>query len=591
MKKVIFLITFIISTFSLFAQNLSLSAKPEDILQAMRDEINRSISELKLESLERPYFIEYTITVSDNFNVSAVLGNLTSKSNSRYAVLDVTVRVGNYQQDNSNFMDIGKFFGGGDIEERFSTRNIPLELNYNVLRKELWLATDAAYKNAAETYSKKLASLKNIILKDTIPDFAKAKAFKGVDTTLVAKFDFDKIANYVVSSSEIFKKYPQIFSSNVSFEYIPKRMYYANSEGTEYIKDEFFTGFEAVAYLQADKGTPVVEHYNAYSRYPNDLPTLDSLKKGVESIAKNIIQLSQAPTLEESYNGPVFVEGQAACELFAQVFVPNLIAQREQVSEGRFSLGGNDKTSLFQKKIGGRVLPEFLSVKDDPTLTTYQGSPVLGYYKIDDEGVPAQTVTLVDKGYLKTLLNNRTPIKRVLESNGHNRGGTIMISNLLVTSEPSKALAQKDLKKKFIDLVKQRELPYGIIIRKTSDKNILFTSLSKITFGNTIFFSQQNAIPVLQAYKVYPDGKEEILNNIVINSLSAQSFKDIVNVGNKANVLNYLASRVVQSMDFGTSMYIGSSIIAPDLLFEDMEINSNDKDTPKLPYISSPVVN
>jgi hypothetical protein len=285
------------------------------------------------------------------------------------------------------------------------------------------------------------------------------------------------------------------------------------------------------------------------------------------------------------------VEGQAACELFAQVFVPNLIAQREQVSEGRFSLGGNDKTSLFQKKIGGRVLPEFLSVKDDPTLTTYQGSPVLGYCKIDDEGVPAQTVTLVDKGYLKTLLNNRTPIKRVLESNGHNRGGTIMISNLLVTSEPSKALAQKDLKKKFIDLVKQRELPYGIIIRKTSDKNILFTSLSKITFGNTIFFSQQNAIPVLQAYKVYPDGKEEILNNIVINSLSAQSFKDIVNVGNKANVLNYLASRVVQSMDFGTSMYIGSSIIAPDLLFEDMEINSNDKDTPKLPYISSPVVN
>ena len=591
MKKIIFVITFIISTFSLFAQNLSLSAKPEDILKAMRDEINRSISELKLESLERPYFIEYSITVSDNFNASSVLGNLTSKSNNRYAILDVTVRVGSYKQDNSNFMDIGRFFGGGDVEESFSTRSIPLELNYNVLRKELWLATDAAYKNAAETYSKKLASLKNIIQKDSIPDFAKVKPFKGVDTAIVEKFDFNNITNSVIATSATFQNYPQVYSSNVSFEYNPKRMYYVNSEGTEYIKDEFYTGFEAVAYLQADGGTPIIEHYNAYARFPKDLPTLDSLKKGVESIAKNIVQLSNAQTIDESYNGPVLLEGQAACEAFAQVFVPNLIAQREQISEARFSLGGNDKTNLFQKKIGGRVLPEFLSVKDDPTLTTYQGTPVLGYCKIDDEGVPAQTVNLVEKGYLKTLLSNRTPIKRVEESNGHNRGGTIMISNLLVTSDQSKALQPKDLKKKFLDLVKQRDLPFGIIIRKVADKNILFTSLSKITFGNTVFFSQQNAIPLLQAYKVYPDGKEELMKNIMMNSLSAQSFKDIVNVGNKANVLNYLAPRVVQSMDFGSSMYIGSSVIVPDLLFEDLEINSNDKDIPKLPILSPPVVN
>lgn len=592
MKKVLFLIAFIVSSLSLSAQNLSISASPDEILRAMRDELNRSISELKLESLERPYFIEYTLTVSDEFHTSANLGNLTEKSNQKRAILDVKVRVGSYELDNSNFMDISSmFFGGGDIAERFSARFVPIDLNYKVLRREIWLATDAAYKNAAEVYSKKLASLKNIIQKDTIPDFSKVKPFKGVDTLKIEKFDFDKMANQIIEISAIFRDYPTIFTSNVSFEYIPKRVYYINSEGTEYIKDEFFAGVESVAYLQADKGTPVVEHYNAYARFPKDLPNLDSLKRGVIGTAKNIVQLANAPTLEESYNGPVLVEGQAACEVFAQVFVPNLIAQREKVSEGRFSFGGSDKTSLFQKKIGGRVLPEFLSIKDDPTIDKYQGAPLLGYYKIDDEGVPAQTVNLVENGYLKTLLNNRTPIKRVRESNGHQRGNTIMISNLFLTSDQTKALSPNELKKKFLDLVKQRELPFGIIVRKVIDKNILTTSLTRITFGNSSFFIKQNAIPILQAYKVYPDGREELIKNIEINSLTVQSFKDIVNVSNKPYIMNYLAPIVVQSFDFGGSMYVGSSIIAPDLLFEDLEINSNDKDTPKLPYLSSPVVN
>lgn len=156
MKKVIVLLTIIFSSLGLSAQDLSLSASPNDILRAMRDEINRSMSQLKLESLERPYFVEYTITITDNFNASAKLGNLISRSNNKEVSLDVGIRVGNYALDNSNFMDIGSmFFGSRDMGERYSSRRIPLDLNYDVLRKELWLATDGAYKNATETYSKK----------------------------------------------------------------------------------------------------------------------------------------------------------------------------------------------------------------------------------------------------------------------------------------------------------------------------------------------------------------------------------------------------------------------------------------------------
>lgn len=586
MKKLV--LTIIIITTAIISSN---AQYPDSkiVMNAMKDELNRSMKELKLENLQKPYYIEYQLKVVEEHNASAFLGNLINSNSGYNYILNVSVRVGDYQFDNSNFLDIGfSFFGSTDDEERFTNRRIPEEISYDILRQQLWLATDAAYKQSSEIYSKKVASIKNITRKDTIPDFSIVQSSKSYDTISSADFNFDKYIELVNALSNQFSGLPQIYTSRVNFEYLPSRIYYMNSEGMEYIKDEHFSGIEAICFTQNDKGIPIAQHYSVYSRLPKNLPSQDSLKKAINEIAVKLIAKTTQSSLDDNYNGPVIVEGQAAGEIISRIFAPNLIAQREKLSEGMIaSFGG--RFNAFQKKIGGRVLPEFISVFDNPKDTKYKTTELVGYYTIDDQGLDPKNVTLVENGFLKTLLNDRTPIKRVMESNGHRRGGVPMFSNLYFFIDPMKALSNADLKKKLLELVKQRELPFGIIIRKAMNQNIFSTALMSRTYGAISFLIDQNSIPIVEAYKIFPDGREELLKNVQINSLSPQSFKDILNGSKDMYVHNLLVQNPGGGFGSEGSAWIQSSIITPSFLFEDLEITSIDKDIPKPPFLSNPI--
>lgn len=580
--------TLLFFTLLLIVNSLSAELNTEEVFKAMRDEMKRSMNELKLDNLEKPFYIEYTIRSSKIFKSAATLGQLLQNEVDDDISLNVKVKIGDYEFNNSNFFDVGfSFFGSTDDEENYTRRSLPQELNYDILRRELWLSTDAAYKQSSEVYSKKIAALKNIIRKDTIPDFSKVDPKKSADTFLIPEYDLEKYGELVKKLSNIFLGLNKIYVSRVSTEFIPVRTYYLNSEGMEYVKDECETGLEVIAFTQTEKGIPLADHYSAYSRNPNSLPKEDSLIKAVTNLANKLSFEVKTNTLEESYNGPVLVESQAAGELFAQVFAPNLVAQRQPLSEG-FSIGMNNKTMAFQKKIGGRVLPEFLSLFDSPLDGKIKGTELLGYYLLDDDGLKPEKLTVVENGYLKTLLTDRTPVKRIYKSNARKRGGSTMYSNLFVFADPMKSLSDAELKTKLIGLVKQRELPFGIIIRKIMNQNIFSTAVMSESFGQAMYFNSQTSIPILEAYKIYPNGREELIRSVEINSLSPQSFKDIIFAGKSTYVHNLLAPSVISAFMSGGSNYLGSSIITPNLLFEDMEINPIDKDTPKPPYISKP---
>ena len=79
-------------------------------------------------------------------------------------------------------------------------------------------------------------------------------------------------------------------------------------------------------------------------------------------------------------------------------------------------------SSPFLSRIGLRVMSESFSVSDTPSLQQFAGRPVPGAYEVDDEGVPAQDVPLVENGRLVMLLTNRTPNRNLPQSNGHARG-------------------------------------------------------------------------------------------------------------------------------------------------------------------------
>lgn len=586
MKRIILAI--ILFTTSL----LNLNANYPDskvVMKAMRDEMERSMKDLNLQNLPKPYYIEYQLKVVGEFNTAAYLGNTISSRSGFNNILNVSVRVGDYQLDNSNFLDIGfSFFGSTDDEERFTNRIIPEELTYDLLRRQLWLSSDAAYKQSSEVYSKKIASLKNIIRKDTMPDFTIIQPRKSYDTTDIKDFNFDYYITLIKNLSSQFNGLPQIYTSKVNFEYLPTRIYYLNSEGVEYIKDEHFCGIEAICFTQNNIGIPIAQYFNAYSRNPKNLPSPDSLRRAINEISAKLISAIKQSSLEESYNGPVIVEGEASGEIISRVFAPNLIAQREKLSEGMFS-GFGSRFGTFQKKIGGRVLPEFVSVFDNPKDMKYKTTELVGYYTIDDQGVDAKKVTLVENGYLKTLLNDRTPIKRVTESNGHRRGGVPMFSNLYFFFDPMKTLSNKDLKSKLLDLVKQRELPYGIIVRKALNQNIFSTGLMSLTYGIMSYLIDQNSIPIIEAYKIFPDGREELIQNVQINSLTPQSFKDIINGSKDMYAFNLLQQNPSGGFGSEGSAWIPASIISPSLLFEDLEITPIDKDIPKPPFLTTPM--
>ncbi len=585
-----FFTIFITLLFFVFSSNNNLYSQDNDIIKAMQDELQRSLNELKLENLQRPYYIEYTLKIKQSFEIRGFLGSITEKTSPKIANVTVGLRVGDYKFDNTNFFDFGlSFFGSGDEEESFRNRRIPIELDYKTIRRELWLATDAAYKQVSETFAKKQSVLKSRLINDTTHDFIRLEPEKINDIRKIPDFDTKKFENYVKIISNIFKQYPEFTSSTALVEYIPETTYYINSEGRQFIKTEFYTGVELAATTQADDGMPLSSFYTCIVKAPDDIPSLDSLEKASKLVAENLSQLRKQKILEESYSGPIIFEGQAAVEIFAQVFAPNLVTQREPLTEsGKQS---SERYMAFQSKIGGRVLPEFLSLKATPTRDKAFGVPLVGNYKIDDDGVLAQDVELVKDGFLKNLLSSRVPTKRVRNTNGHQRGGAAMISILEIESDEKHSLSKAELKNKLIQLCKDRELPYGLIVRKIYNQNIQLTTLFQLNPGDFSFSfgGGQAKQPLIEVYKVFPDGKEELVRGCEAKGFTHQTFKDILNVSKEKYVLNYLAPAITSPFMSGGSQYLPATVIVPDLLFEDGEIAPVEEDFPKPPILKNPL--
>ena len=518
-----------------------------------------------------------------------MLGTVEDIDSGLTASLTVRVRVGGAKFDNTNFFDVSLgFFGSSDDEEGFKNRRIPFELTVDGLRRELWLATDACFKQAVEVYAKKEATLKNRTRTDTTWDFSLMPGETILETNIhrVAA-DVPSMIWLTERLSSIFRSYPSIQNSRVGMEIVPKETYYLNTEGRKLHKYECFTGVEIVATTQASDGMPLAQTYATYGILPTDLPSADSLERVVRLAAARLDKQTTAPTIE-AYSGPVVFEGQAAAGVLGQFFAPNLVAQRQPLSEGGFST--NDRNLAFQNKIGARVLPEFMSVQAVPSRERDNGRIVAGHYAVDDEGMRALDVSLVEKGYLRALLSSRVPTKRVKASNGHQRGGGAMLSVLDVTcADAKRKLSSADLKKRLLKLVKDRELPYGIIVRSTMDQNLLFTGVYR-QLGSDLPISQgEGKIGLLEAYRVYPDGREELIRGVEGAGISPASFKDILAVSKTTTVHNFLAPSVVPSFITGGSAYVIATIITPDLLFEDLEVRPLDGDMPKPPVMINPI--
>ncbi|MDA2939086.1 metallopeptidase TldD-related protein [Acidobacteria bacterium AH-259-A15] len=562
-----------------------LYAQEDVVMRAMQDELARSIEKLQLEELEKPYFISYRVRDTKSAGASGTLGSLLSSEERKARQLVVEVRVGEYTLDNTNFLSLS--MGRSGLARMFGGRiSLPVEDDYKEIRRHIWLATDAAYKMALEDLSKKRAALQNKTRTDEVPDFSKEQPTEIIDRRQSAGIDLAAAEELVRDISVLFKEMPHIFTSKVEFEVTNFHTRYVNSEGTSFERNRSYTSFTVRAGTQAEDGMPLEDFIALFGRSRHDLPEKQELVNRVREMGRRLATLRKAP-LVDLYNGPALFEGQAAAELFAQGFAPRLLAIRRPITDDpRYQRFAEQAQNPFQDRLGARVLPRFLHVIDDPTLTEYEDHALVGGYGIDDDGVAAGETRVVQRGILKTLLSTRSPVPGVMQSTGNRRGSGPFPSNLIVRS--TRKLNGEELKQELLTLMHDLEKEYGIIVRRIGNR-----SFQALQDGSRRFFmpsgSETTQIQGMNlAFKVYPDGREELIRNLQLSNFSVRAFKDIVATSDTYTVHSVPFSPPFRLPTAPATVAIVSFVV-PSLLFEEVTLKKPTGEIQTLPILDSPL--
>ena len=565
-------------------------------MRAMEDELARSMDKLRLEGLDKLYFLAYQVDDAVTTETDATFGGLTQSDQYRTRTLRVEVRVGSPQLDNTNFLTAPSDPTGLGASRR---SQLPLEDNYLEIRRKIWLATDAAFKDALETISRKRAALQNKTLTESLPDFAAQAPAKIFEAPPGPPPDLGRLSDLARGLSALFRSMPQVASSSVRLRCRSVYARYANSEGSRFMRATPRAEFIASARGYAPDGYPLGDFTARFATGLDGLPSREQMADSIRALGGRMADL-QKGSLLATYNGPVLFEGEAAAELLAQAFLPSLAAARAPVTDNPQMEMFLEKTgNPFEDKIGARVLPAFLDLADDPTAGSYGSEPLLGVYKVDNDGVPAARTVLVEHGILKALVSTRDPAHAALKSTGNRRGASAAPSNVILSTD--EGLKDKDLRRKLLALAKDRGLDYGIVIRRLGDPLLLsgdenpMASMMRAMGGGG--GDQISVEPAIAAYKLYNDGHEELLRNVEVGDLSAGSFKDIAAVSRSCSAvtvpfqqtgLSAMLGRMAALMGDGGSATPLVSIVTPDLLFEELTLSKPEGEIVRPPVAGHP---
>src|SRR5580765_1306482 len=434
-------------------------AQDSPLLSAMQDEMRRSMAELRMNGEPAPYYIEYEIDDLASMRAVARLGATVDDLADHSRTLQVGVRVGEYGFDSSRFITQDR---GAGVVPSLSDLTVPLDDNYDAIRRQIWLATDAAYKRAVSVFAKKKAAFQNRAATDALADFSKEKPVETLQPVQAPTPTRGQWVDRVKQLSAVFSSASGLDTSEVLLSETHGTMYYLNSEGFKSITPVGSAYLRVSADAQAADGATVRDLFTVVESQLDELPPMAELLTRARDLAGRA-KTRRTAAVGEEFTGPILVEGQAGAELLRQTLAPLLLARRAPDAENARFTQGQGQGTPFLTRIGLRVLSDSFAVSDTPSLKQHEGRAVAGTYVVDDEGVLAKDVTLVEKGRLVTLLTSRTPQKNLLQSNGHGRGGNVQPGVLQVRS--TQAIPASQLKQKYLELRKVQEKPFGYIIR------------------------------------------------------------------------------------------------------------------------------
>jgi len=545
--------------------NQNPSAGTPALLDAMTTELHRAFTSLgkqapgKQDSEKQlpPYFLSYTVSDASYVAIRAQFGALVDSSASRMRVADVQVRLGDPKLDNTH---------GTHRSSAVNSLQLPLTDDREALGRSLWLATNTGYGTALDNYMRvKTEAQVRAKEEDTSPDFSQeapqVSVGKAAPPVVVDKAAWEQ---RVRALSMVFRQYPDVYQNVVMLSVQNETDYFASSEGSRLVTPHLAARLVVFAVTRADDGMDLFRAQTFEAETVEGLPAQPELEAAMRELGKSLEALRKAQ-VTEPFDGPAILSGRAAAVFFHEVLGHRLEGQRQR---------GEEEGQTFTKDIGKEVLPTFLSVADDPTVTTFGKTWLSGSYEYDDEGQKARRVDLIDDGVLKTFLMSRLPIASFGASNGHGRAQTGRVptgrqGNLIVTS--TKTEPESELRKQLIDEAKKQGKPYGLYFEDISSGFAVTTRSSPQAF---------QVIPLV-VYRVYADGRpDELVRGVSIVGTPLASMKRILATGDKSEVFNGECGA-----ESGT---VPVSAVSPAMLLSEMETQRQPQGTARPPILPIP---
>ncbi|HKW65493.1 MAG TPA: metallopeptidase TldD-related protein [Candidatus Acidoferrum sp.] len=534
-------------------------AKPSPLLAALKAELDRS---MKTYGAQDPpaYFMDYTVTDTQRVDVSGSNGALLNSNEARNRWLEIWVRTGSYNLDDTHKV------GERQMQNESPGVSVPVDNDPEVLRRAVWLETDKQYR-AAEEALIKIKTGKEVKVETAegnAPDFSREQPHTSIGPEVSIAVDRAPWEAKVRAYTKAFRESTAIINSIVTFSAQAQNVLQVNSEGTQLQFGQIRYRLELFIQGKAPDGMDIDRYYNFDWVDPREAPDDKAVYAAEATLRKELEGLVKAP-INDPTVGPALLTGRAAAVFFHEVFGHRAEGHRQKdVTEGQ----------TFSKKVGEAILPAFLSITDDATLKKLGGEDLLGYYQFDDEGVPAERVTLVDHGVLKSFEMSRSPLVGFPHSNGHGRRqlGATPVSrqgNLIVQS--SKTMTNAQLRAKLIDLIKTQGKPYGLLIDDIAG-GFTFTGRGQ---------PQAFQVQPLVVYKVFADGKpDELVRGVDIVGTPLAALTKIVATGDTPEVFNGYCG--------AESGNVPVSAASPAILTSELEVQKKESSTDRPPILPPP---
>jgi predicted Zn-dependent protease len=537
------------------------AAARSPILDVLKAENERWMAALKAKP-DPAHYLGYQLVEQRIINLEAEGGALSTDSDDTARNLDVEVRVGTPELDNSRALSDENAGLNAPLTRR---GDVPFGTDRQALSSALWLETDRRYREAVTALAYVRQDQATLSRKKAAePDFSAEPAEHYVQAP--ATLTFDKAAwveRLKKCSAKALKGAATRGTCGLVLQL--NTTWLVNSEGSQLQQSWTNAQFSVSVGVKADDGMNLSRLEQRFGRTAADLPGDAEVDKMIATVTGDLDALHAAP-LAEPYVGPAILEGRAAGVFFHEVFGHRIEGHRQK---------DDNSGQTFASYVGKDIAPEWLSVYDDATIQTLNGMQLNGFYRFDDEAVRARHVPLVDHGKLVGFLMGRNPIKGFGHSSGHGRRSpglqpVARQGNLVV--EAARSIERADLEKALIAEVKKQGRPYGMV----------FTDISGGFTNTSAFAPQAFKVNPVMAYRIYPDGHRELVRGVDISGTPLVALQSIRAASREVETFNGVCG--------AESGWVPVSASAPSLLLEKLEIEKGFIPPDRPPLLQPPSI-